>query len=327
MKKGILLFLREQVPLLFIYMLQLALISFVYWLGGMRDSSLSLYAILLSTSLLISYLIYRYYTHRHFYERLARPKAVPDELTYRSEHAPLAESLHKLLLHQERKQKTELLSVKEQLEQHIYFINQWVHQMKTPLSVMHLLNQERDDELSHGMEDELDRMRKGLDMVLYAARLDSFEHDLHIETITLRSLVRTITSDQKRLFIRNHVFPVIQIPSDLKIVSDEKWLTFIITQLLTNSVKYSRQANGKVYFDSYEREQRTILEVRDEGIGIPKHDIERVFDPFFTGENGRTVPESTGMGLYLVREVCEKLGHTIEIESVQGEGTCIRLIF
>lgn len=327
MKKGFLLFLREQVPLLFIYLLQLALLSFVYWLGGMRNSSLSLYAILLSSCLLVAYLIYRYYTHRHFYERLARPEASPDELTYRTEHAPLAESLHHLLLQQDRKQKTQLLSVKEQLDQHIYFINQWVHQMKTPLSVMHLLNQERDDELSHGMEDELDRMRKGLDMVLNAARLDSFEHDLHIETLSLLHTVRTITSDQKRLFIRNHVFPVIHIDHDVMVISDEKWLKFMVTQLLTNSVKYSHEPNSKIYFTSYKKDQRTVLEVKDEGIGIPKQDIERVFNPFFTGENGRLVQESTGMGLYLVKEICDKLGHQVEIESEQGHGTCVRLIF
>ncbi|WP_211745709.1 HAMP domain-containing histidine kinase [Paenibacillus sp. Marseille-Q4541] len=327
MKKGLLLFLREQMPLLFIYVLQLALISFVYWLGGMRDSSLTLYTILLSGILFVAYSLYRYYTHRHFYERLARPKAANDELTYRTEHAPLAESLHELLLQLDRNYKTRLLSVNEQLDQHIHFINQWVHQMKTPLSVMHLINQERDDESSLGMGDELDRMRKGLDMVLYTARLDSFEHDLHIETLSLFSTVRAITSDQKRLFIRNHVFPVIQIHQDIKVVSDEKWLKFMITQLLTNSVKYSHRTNAKIYFESYTRDNRTVLEVKDEGIGIPKQDLGRVFNPFFTGENGRTVQESTGMGLYLVKEVCEKLGHQIEIDSVQGKGTSVRLIF
>ncbi|MCM3782707.1 sensor histidine kinase [Neobacillus mesonae] len=327
MNKGFLLFLREQTPLLFIYIIQLAVITFVYWLGGFKNVSICLYAALLSGALFIGYMGYRYITHRRFYERLAGPVASIEEMIHTTEHAPLPESLQQLTLSHNRVYQTELLRIKEQLDQHIHFINQWVHQMKTPLSVLHLMNQEQDDEQSASMKDELDRMRKGLDMVLYAARLDSFEHDLYIESISLSTIVRSVTSEQKRLFIRNHVFPFVDIDPELIVVSDEKWLRFIITQLLTNAVKYSKGSSSKIHFRGFKQEDRFILSVEDEGIGIPKEDITRVFDPFFTGENGRTVQESTGMGLYLVKEVADRLGHEVKLESEQHKGTIVQLIF
>ncbi|GAK43016.1 hypothetical protein TCA2_5510 [Paenibacillus sp. TCA20] len=327
MKQEFKLFLREQTPLIFIYCIQLAVITFVYWLGGFKDWSIALYAALLSGALFASYLTYRYLTHRRFYMRLSEPVTSVEEITYTSEHAPLAESLQQLMLSHNRVYQTRLLGDMEQLDQHIHFIHQWVHQMKTPLSVLHLMNQGRDDEESAAMGDELDRMRKGLDMVLYAARLDSFEHDLYIESVSLNTLVRSVTSEQKRLFIRNHVFPYLEIDPQLQVISDEKWLKFIVTQLLTNAVKYSVGTNKKIRFRGYMQEDRIILSVEDEGIGIPSGDLTRVFDPFFTGENGRTVQESTGMGLYLVKEVADRLGHSITITSEQHHGTTIQLIF
>ncbi|MEK5058958.1 hypothetical protein BK126_01400 [Paenibacillus sp. FSL H7-0326] len=327
MKKGFRLFLREQTPLIFIYFIQLAVITFVYWLGGFKNWPIALYAALLSGALFVGYMTYRYLTHRRFYKRLSEPVASVEEITYTSEHAPLPESLHQLTLSHNRVYQTRLLGIKEQLDQHIHFIHQWVHQMKTPLSVLHLMNQGRDDEESAAIGDELDRMRKGLDMVLYAARLDSFEHDLYIEPVSLNTLVRSVTSEQKRLFIRNHVFPYVDIDPQLQVISDEKWLKFIVTQLLTNAVKYSGGRNKKIQFRGYKQKDQIILSVEDEGIGIPKEDINRVFDPFFTGENGRTVQESTGMGLYLVKEVADRLGHSITLSSVQHQGTRIELIF
>lgn len=322
------LFLRDQSSLIVIYIIQLIVTAAVYWLDGNRHVGVSIYAALLSGSLLVIYLVYRYLSNRSFYNRLEQPLTKMESFTRNMQQSPLSEGLQQLLKSQFRLYQTELLQYKHKTEAHTEFINQWVHQMKTPISVIHLHIQNEDDSRSGAIGDELDRLRKGLETVLYTARLESFERDFYVETLNLESVVRTVTSSQKRLFIRSGVFPVIEISSKLEITSDEKWLSFVITQLITNAIRYTREgSNRKVYFQGYRTDNgQTVLEIRDEGVGIPKSDLPRVFDAYFTGENGRQFQESTGMGLFLVKQICDKLGHQVELESEAGKGTVIRIL-
>ncbi|MCM3117978.1 sensor histidine kinase [Neobacillus sp. MER 74] len=321
------LFFREQLALILFYFLQLVVITGIYWLDDYRHLSISLYAAFLSTCLLIGYLFFRYITNRSFYQRMEKQLTSMDDFTSNVQQSPLAEGLQQLLKSQFRHYKTDLHNYKYKLEGHIQFINQWVHQMKTPLSVIHLIVQDEDDSRSSAIRDELDRLKKGLDMVLYTARLDTFERDFYVETLNLQTVARSVTSSQKRLFIRKRVFPVIEIDGGLQVASDEKWLSFAITQLMTNALRYTVEENRKIYFHGYKRGINTVLEIRDEGVGIPQSDLPRVFDPYFTGENGRNFQESTGMGLHLTKQICEKLGHRIEIESTINQGTNVRIIF
>ncbi|TDK63004.1 HAMP domain-containing histidine kinase [Bacillus salipaludis] len=321
------LFIREQVPLIFIYIGQLVVITAIYWLDGFHHLMISLYAALLSGFLFAGYLIFRYITNRSFYQRLEKPLDSMGDFRSENRHAPLEESLQQLLLSQFQHYQNELYNYKHKLDGHIQFINQWVHQMKTPLSVIHLMIQDEDDPRFDAIGDELDRLRKGLDMVLYTARLDTFERDFFVEKLSLETVVRSVVSSQKRLFIRKRIFPSYQFGEEYQIASDEKWLSFVLTQLITNAIRYTVHENRKIYFHSYKRGIKTVLEVRDEGVGIPESDLPRVFNPYFTGENGRNFQESTGMGLYLVKQICEKLGHYIEIESTVNKGTTIRILF
>lgn len=321
------LFIRDQLPLFFLYFVQLFVVTSIYWLDGYHHLTISLYAIFLSTCLLIAYLCYRYWTNRSFYQRLEKPPTSMEDFTSEWQRSPLSESLHQLLICQFDHYKRDLHNYKYKLEDHVQFIHQWVHQMKTPISVIHLIIQDEDDVRFRAIGDELDRLKKGLEMVLYTARLDLFEHDFYVETIQLEKMVRSVTSSQKRLFIRKHVFPSIEIPENLTIATDEKWLSFVLTQLITNAVKYTIHENRKVYFRGLKQGRHIILEIQDEGVGIPESDLPRVFEPYFTGENGRHFQESTGMGLHLAKQICEKLGHRIEIESKVGQGTTVRILF
>jgi OmpR family two-component system sensor histidine kinase YxdK len=321
------LLIREQLPLIIIYLAQLFLVTFIYWLDGYRHATISIYASLLSGCLLIGYLAYRYISNRTFYQRLEQPLASMGEFTSNEQQTPLTDALQQLLQSQFRHFQTELHQAQHQINTHIQFINQWVHQMKTPISVIHLIVQHEDDPRFVAIGDELDRLHKGLEMVLYTARLDTFEHDFYVEKLDLEALVRSVTSNNKRLFIRKRLFPSIQIEVPLPITSDEKWLSFVLTQLLTNAVKYTVEENQKIYFRGYMHLSQPVLEIRDEGVGIPRSDLPRVFDAYFTGANGRSFQESTGMGLYLVKHICAKLGHQLELESEVGKGTVVRIYF
>lgn len=321
------LFIREHLPLIFIYMAQLFIVLFVFWIDGYQNFSISLYVVILSGCILTGYLIYRYLTHRTFYKRLEKTMEPLEEFSYEGSRAPLAKSLQELLQNQHRQYRTDLHNYQQKLKDHIQFINQWVHQMKTPVSVIHLMILDEDEPRFAGIADELDRLKKGLEIVLYTARLDEFEHDFYVETLSLEQVVRTVTSSQKRLFIRKRVFPAFEIDKELTITSDEKWLTFALTQIITNAVRYTNAENKKISIRSFKRGSNVVLEVQDEGVGIAKSDLPRVFDPYFTGENGRNFQESTGMGLYLVKQICDKLGHRVEIDSIVNQGTTVRILF
>lgn len=323
------LFIREQRSLIFVYLLQLLVVFFVLWLDGYRHVPIFLYAALLSGSLLLAYLVFRYITNRSFYRQMEQEMDSISDFTAMSTNSPLSESLQRVLKRQYRLYISELTSRQEKVDHHLQFVNQWVHQMKTPLSVIHLMTQDEDDSRSIAIGDEVDRLRKGLDLVLYAARLDTFENDLYVEALQLDELVRAVLSNQKRLFIRNKIFPLIEAKGHVSIFSDEKWLSFAITQLITNAVKYTESENAKIYFriHSSPSGDEVKLEIQDEGIGIPESDLPRVFDAYFTGENGRKSRESTGMGLYLVRGICQRLGHQVEITSKVGDGTKVTIVF
>jgi len=317
------LFFREHLPLIIVNIIQMIVVLSIYILDGYRNYLTAFYSLFIGIVLLTVYLFYRYVTHKHFYRRLSHPTHKLDEVNEILGFAPLPEALTQLLKSQYTEYMNELHLQERKRNDHLTFINQWVHQMKTPLSVIQLITQEEEDERFTSIQEEVDKIGKGLDMVLYAARLEVFEHDFQVGPVNLRKITEQTITENKRLFIKNRVYPEIQIDPNIMIESDEKWLMFILNQLITNAVKYSVGKSQKIFI--YGSEEH--IEVRDNGIGIPKADIKRVFNPFYTGENGRLYRESTGMGLYLVKEICDRIGHEIKIESEVEKGTTVKITF
>lgn len=323
------LFWNDHIPLLLFYLVQMLLVPLVYWLSGEeRPFTIVLYGALLSSSVLILYLGYRYFSQRKLYKQLSHPSEHGIENIQPMGEAPLPEAIHGLLEHYDRYYQKELHHHRSSMEQHVIFINRWVHQMKTPLSVIQLSVQELDDgEAATSMMEELERLRKGLEMVIYTSRLERFEHDFKIERTMLQRVVNQAIAENRRLFIRKGISPHIQLHENLSVYSDQKWLQFIVEQILINAVNYTTEDGKRIFVRTYKRETSLILEIRDQGIGIIKEDLNRVFNPYFTGERGRQYHESTGMGLYLVREVCNRLEHKVELNSKPEVGTVVRLIF
>ncbi len=211
---------------------------------------------------------------------------------------------------------------------HLTFINQWVHQMKTPLSVIQLQMQEYEgEEPVDSMKVEISKLNRGLNMAMYFARLDSFQKDFIVEKFSLYNLVMSKVNEEKQIFIKNRILPKVEINDSIEVYSDVKWMKFVLEQLIVNGVKYSKDKGKELIIRAYDEGNAVKLSVIDKGVGIPKKDIKRVFEPFFTGENGRNFGESTGMGLHIVKRICDNLDHDIFIESKVSEGTAVSIVF
>ncbi|KFN03208.1 sensor histidine kinase [Bacillus clarus] len=321
------LFLRDHIPLLCFTIFQLLAIFLVYWFDGYHHITTALYAMFLGVCFLVAYLLFRYFTHRSFYERLANPLKSLDESVQKSDYAVISTALQDLLEVQYRHYQNLLQLQERKNNDHLTFMNQWVHQMKTPLSVIELITQDEIDPRFESIGEETDKMKKGLEMALHVARLETFTQDFHVERVQLHKIVNDSVHEHKRFFIRNFVYPEIHVDKSMIVESDAKWLQFLIGQIISNAIKYSSGNREKIKVKAYKKDKTIALEISDSGVGIPKQDLPRVFKPFFTGENGRDFKESTGMGLYLVYEITKQLGHNVEVHSEVGKGTMVRITF
>ncbi len=321
------LFIKEHISYIFFDLLLVLFILLLYWLDGFRNIDTAIYSIIISLILTATFLCTRYIMRRSFYKKiLLLPHSMEDALQKNAksiEHFETEKYIHELY----KIYQLEAQELYAKQNRHLQFMNQWVHQMKTPISVLELLLQEEGALDKESVKEEVDRLKHGLETVLMNARLDTFEEDMKIEQVALRPLVSSIVNENKRLFIVNHVYPNIDIAEDCIVPTDPKWMKFIIGQFITNAVKYTFEDNKKIYLSAAIKDTQIVLTIRDEGIGIPQSDIKRVTKAFFTGENGRKTGESTGMGLFLAKEVCDKLGHQLEIDSEVGRGTTIKVYF
>jgi len=322
------LFLREHALLIITQCVQFIVIVGLFYLAGMRDLALAFYSIFIGLFFLGCYLTYHYLSRKAFYTRLQSPVQTFDQSNQALEQAPISFALQRLLKSQYKLYEEELERLRTKQDEHHVFLDRWIHQMKTPVSVIELLAQDLDEPDASDIREETERLKTGLNTVLYMARLRSVQADFHIKRVNLRSLIQEVNNDNKRLFIRNKVYPEIEEEEqNMMVETDEKWLFFIFSQIIQNAVKYTAQESDKVFIHLYRRPPHVVCEITDYGVGIPPEDRHRIFDLFFTGENGREFRESTGVGLYLVKEVADYLGHQLEVESTVGEGATFRIIF
>lgn len=198
----------------------------------------------------------------------------------------------------------------------------WAHQIKTPLAAMQLLIQETPDlPCRSEFIQELFKTGQYVDMVLGYLRLESMHNDLVPRTLCLQEIIHESVRHVSTLFIHKKSVRLIVDKTDLLVTTDAKWLCFVVEQILTNAVKYTPLGTVHILVKD------GALLVKDTGIGIHEEDLPRIFERGFTGCNGRSSAHSTGLGLYLCRQICQRLGHTITISSHPGQGTQVCLRF
>lgn len=213
----------------------------------------------------------------------------------------------------------------EQLEYREY-IETWVHEIKTPISSTKLILENDDSKLSERVNYEIRKVENYIDQVLYYARSSDVSKDYIIKEFDLRAVVMKSIKSNSRDFINKKIKLELKEVSG-KIFSDAKWIEFIINQVIVNAIKFSEANKGVVEIYSEEYENNIVLTIKDNGVGISDKDIDRVFEKGFTGENGRRFGKSTGIGLYLCKKLCSKLGLGITITSKVNEGTKVNIVF
>lgn len=209
------------------------------------------------------------------------------------------------------------------------YIELWIHEIKTPIAAAALMAASLHGPQASRLKGELDRIEGYVEQALYYARSTSLAQDYAIRETNLASAVREAVRKHARYLIDRGVTPTVDVPEDAVVFADAKWLVFIIGQLVANAAKYgASELRFTVRTEgSGTSDERTVLEVADDGWGVPAGDVPRVFERAFTGENGRRGGSSTGMGLYLVAELCAKMGLAVALASEEGAGTRVMLAF
>ena len=208
------------------------------------------------------------------------------------------------------------------------YIELWIHEIKIPIATSKMIIENNKNEVTKSIDEELDKIEDYTEQALFYARSNAVEKDYIIKKTNLEKIVNTVIMKNKNEFIQEKIHLDIH-DIDIEVGTDSKWVIFILNQIIHNSIKYKKQDESlQIEIFAKKKKENIILYIKDNGIGIKKGEITRVFEKGFTGSNGRILnKKSTGIGLYLCKKLCDKLGMAIELNSEENVGTEIKLVF
>lgn len=206
------------------------------------------------------------------------------------------------------------------------YIELWVHEVKTPISSAKLTIENNKNSVTESIEEDIRKVEYYIEQALFYARSGNVEKDFLIKKVNLERLVNTSIKKYSKLLIK-HKVKIVKKNLNMYVYSDDKWIEFIIEQIISNSVKYFDKEEKILEFIAMEDNEAVRLIIKDNGIGIEKKYLKRIFEKGFTGDNGRNIKEATGIGLYLCRKLCNKLNLNIDVKSKYREGTCMIITF
>lgn len=214
---------------------------------------------------------------------------------------------------------------KRNQEEYKEYIELWIHEIKTPISVSKMIIENHRNEITNDIEEEIDKIDTFIEQALFYARSNHTEKDYLIKQTKLKDIVGKVILKNKKQLIEQKIKIEMNLTEET-VYTDSKWIEFILNQILMNSIKYKKE-EATITIKSNTNKENIELIVEDNGIGIKEVEIDRVFEKGFTGTNGRNTQKSTGIGLYLCQKLANRLGHQITIHSQEGKGTTITLIF
>ena len=207
------------------------------------------------------------------------------------------------------------------------YIELWINEIKIPIAASKMVIENNKNTITKSIDEELDKVENYIEQALFYARSNTVEKDYYIKKAILKEIVNESIKKNKSCLIQEKIAINIH-DLDLEVNTDNKWIVFIQNQIIQNSIKYKKKEESAIEIYAKQGKENVILYIKDNGIGIKKGEITRVFEKGFTGTNGRlSNKKSTGIGLYLCKKLCNKLGIGIELNSVQNEGTEVKLIF
>ncbi|MGL4731926.1 MAG: sensor histidine kinase [Clostridium sp.] len=283
------------------------------------------------TSIFFTYVLIEYWRRSNYFRKL---EDILNNLDKKYLIAEVMEKSHRLedkkyrsILRKSNKAVIEKINtIEDEQKDYKEYMESWVHEIKLPITAMELICENNKNDVTRKIKAELSKVDNSVERVLFYARADEVYKDYIVKDIDINEVIYETISKNKSYFIQNRILINVQCEKNI-VCTDKKWLSFIINQILINAVKYKREVNGKIDIYTKMINDEIKLYIKDNGLGIKESEIKRIFDKGFTGTNGRKNSKSTGIGLYLCKKLCNKLGIDISVESKIEEYTKIILIF
>lgn len=332
-------FFKDKSLLLLLHLVCMCVVAGFLKVTGYGKANIILILIFWTMLLIIWFFVTYLHRRKHFYQMQQILEKV-DQRYLLGELLPdsfrLEDRLYREMIRKSNKSVIERIrQMEDEWKDYREYIESWVHEIKAPITSISLLCENRRHALSaeesKGVKEDFytitlenQKIENYVDMALYYARSENVYKDYLIQETSLDEVVSGVLNKNRLLLIQNHVNAHVDCKD--KVYTDRKWIAFILNQMIQNSVKYQRE---KPVFHIYTRKETNgvILVLEDNGTGIPAEELSRIFEKGFTGSNGRNHERSTGMGLYLCRKLCDKLGIGIGAWSEYGKGTRMLLEF
>lgn len=320
---------KDKVIFIIINIIVLVITS--YLLFGLNVSSYAIFIICILNFLAsISFFIYDCLRKSKYYSSLLKRLDELDKKYFIGDVATEEDFLEGKILFEIISQATK--SMKDDISESIRnsndykeYIELWVHEIKTPIATCKLLIENNDNEVTESIGEEVTKVEDYIEQVLFYARSNAVEKDYLIKEINLKKSINAVIRKNANTLIEKRV--KVDIRNVDKIVScDSKWIEFILGQIVSNSIKYMDKKESVLKIYSENMGNDVLLKICDNGIGMDERSVIKAFEKGYTGENGRRFGKSTGMGLYLCKKLCEKLGLGINIKSNENEGTEVTIL-
>lgn len=310
----------------------MGLITLMIFLFSVGNSLQTLKTIFL-TWIMISFIFYggEYYKRKKYFQYIFKAVDNLDKKYLISEvieEPPYKDAVPYFeLMKKARKSMLEEINlIRNQRKEYKEYIEQWIHEVKTPIASIKLLEENNKSSVSRRVLLELQNIDRYVEQALFYARSEEVEKDYLIKEITLEGCVNEVIIRNKHMLISNEI-EILLDSLDKNVYSDSKWLEFIINQIVVNAIKYRREINPRIRIYGQDIKNGVQLILEDNGMGIKPEEISRVFEKGFTGTVGRSNNKSTGIGLYLCKKLCDKLGLLIDMESEEGKYTRVKITF
>lgn len=293
---------------------------------------IKIYIPLIIMGLYMISIIIEYFKRKKFYDNLLKILEELDEKYLITEIIKTPNFLEGQILKNSLEQidKSMLENVnkyKYMTEDYKEYIELWIHEIKIPIATSKMVIENNKNAITKSIDEELDKVENYIEQALFYARSNTVEKDYYIRKVVLKEIVNESIKKNKSSLIQEKISIDIH-DLEIEVNTDNKWIVFILNQIIQNSIKYRKKENSVMEIYANQGKENVILYIKDNGIGIKQGEIIRVFEKGFTGTNGRlSNKKSTGIGLYLCKKLCNKLGIGIELNSVQNEGTEVKLVF